>query len=106
MGTFLEPAGYKKKDAFKFAKRAYDVRSGVAHGGELPKNIRISGRSDEVLIHDFVQELTGLVRASLKRAVGLYASTSDFATTEYWENLLFKNLDGRQSQKFLRVTAD
>lgn len=87
---FLEATGRDRRSTFKFVKRAYDLRSTVAHGGAPPDAISIAGR-DKIPLHEFVDELGNLMRASLIRATDEYAAHTDFATGTYWDRMLLSS---------------
>jgi hypothetical protein len=73
---------------FRFLKAAYDLRSTVAHGDALPKKVRVPHRG-EVPTADFLNELGDLMRDVMRTAIDKFASTTGFATSVYWESLLF-----------------
>jgi hypothetical protein len=85
--SFLEKEELDRKTIYKFMKRAYDLRSRVAHGGTLPSTVKIEGR-DEIPIYQFVEELGSYMRVSFKRATRKYSSDTSFGTTAYWDGLL------------------
>lgn len=73
---------------FRFLKASYDLRSTVAHGGSLAEKVHVAGRGD-IPTPEFLTELEGLMRDLLRTAVEKFATTAGFATSEYWERLLF-----------------
>jgi hypothetical protein len=86
-GTMLEATGRHRRPTFMFMKRAYDLRSTVAHGGSAPPEVKVRERGN-VPLHQFVSELGQLMRDALLQAVREYASRSNFATSEFWDELL------------------
>jgi hypothetical protein len=88
---FLQETSPNRRDTYRFAKKAYDLRSRVAHGGKLPISIRISGRESAISMNTFVDELAALMQNSIRRAIDLFATDREFGTAEYWDELLFSS---------------
>lgn len=86
-GAFLEGSELQRRSTFKFMKKAYDLRSKVAHGGVLGQEVSVPERGT-VPVGQFVDELGGVMRAALRKAVFEYSSQSNFATQEFWDELL------------------
>jgi len=82
-GVLLEGGDRSRRNTVQFMRRAYDLRSVIAHGGPPPSVVKIAG--DEVTISRFVDELGSLMRAALTKAVGLYVTDPTFGTAEYWD---------------------
>ncbi|MCH8901091.1 MAG: hypothetical protein IIC88_02220 [Chloroflexi bacterium] len=91
-GALLEASGRNRRSTFKFMKKAYDLRSTVAHGGTVEQEIQVHERG-RVRLSQFVVELAQLMREALKKAVREYSSQSNFATQPYWDELLLGPLE-------------
>jgi hypothetical protein len=79
--------GRDRRRTFKLFKRAYDLRSRVAHGGSLDPAVSLDAQAS-VPLSEFVNELGHAMRDALRAAVHLYAADRTFATTEYWDTLI------------------
>ena len=86
-GALLEGSGLQRRSTFKFMKKAYDLRSKVAHGGDLGQEVSVPERGS-VPIGQFVDDLAQMMREALRKAVEEYSSQSNFATQPYWDGLL------------------
>ena len=87
MAALLEANGRHRRTTFKFVKRAYELRSEIAHGGSAPPEVKVRERGN-VPLQQFVNELGELMREALVQAVQEYASRSNFATSAFWDDLL------------------
>jgi len=71
----------KRLEAFKTAKKLYDIRSHIAHGGE-PKDIeRINGKDMNII------ETMILARSALRNVISIFLnnpSKPDFTEPDYW----------------------
>lgn len=85
---FLETGGADRLALHKFMKRAYELRSGIAHGGSSPAAVKVPGRSDEVPLHEFVDELSAVMGRALRTAIPLYLSDPAFGSSDYWDLLI------------------
>ena len=86
--VFIEGRAPQQAAVFKFIKKAYDLRSTIAHGGSPASPVKVPGRSSAIPLHEFVEELGSVMRRVLVRAIGLYSKSSDFGKPEYWESLI------------------
>ncbi len=86
--AFLNSIGRPRRATFKFMKRAYDLRSEIAHGGNAPQEVSVPGQRN-VSLSQFVNDLGQLMRDCFRRAVEEYGARPDFATHDYWDDLLF-----------------
>ena len=91
-GALLEASGRHRRSTFKFMKKAYDLRSEIVHGGTTKQEVQVPERG-RVRLRQFVAELSQLMREALKIAVWEYSSQSDFATQQYWDELLLGPLE-------------
>jgi hypothetical protein len=71
-------------------KRAYDVRSGIAHGGSSPAAIKVPGLDTPMPMHEFIDELSSTMRRALQRAIPLYLSDPRFGTSDFWDSLIVR----------------
>ena len=85
----LEDDVEKKTSVYRFVKKAYGLRSAVAHGSNLPRTVDLPSRPD-IPIHEFISELSDLMRRFLKRAIELYGTDPSFATAEYWDRVILQ----------------
>jgi hypothetical protein len=86
--SLLGPTLDERLRLFRFMGRAYDARSVIVHGG-VPKQKdlrRVNGVSGSV--HEFADDLEGVIRESLHRAIRLLASDEPFPPD--WEKLMFE----------------
>ena len=88
--TLLEEEPERRAELFKFMRAAYAQRSYIAHGGPSREKIKVSGRTQEVPINEFVEELSGVIRKALQQAILMYTKDSTFATSEYWDSLILR----------------
>ena len=82
----LESTGRQRRPTFKFMKRAYDLRSTVAHGGRPPLEVGVDG--EPISFGAFVDELGKLMRDLVTMAATQYVSDPQFGTGPYWDRLL------------------
>ena len=66
--------------------RAYDLRSRVVHGADLPLSVKVDGSKLE--ISAFIARLSEVVRECLVISVHEYATNKNFATAAYWDELI------------------
>lgn len=85
--VLLEETGIDRRSAFTLIKKAYNLRSTIAHGGTAPTTVKVAGR-DEMPLGEFVEELNGLIREALRKAVELYPIEPKFGTAAYWDERL------------------
>jgi hypothetical protein len=86
--VFLEKDASEQIALRKFVKKAYDIRSGIAHGGPADSQIKVPDRTPAVPLHEFVDELGAVMRRSFIKAIALYSSDPSFGKPEYWERLI------------------
>jgi hypothetical protein len=83
---FCESSNWDRRAVFRIMNAAYDVRSGVVHGGKGTTEEKLpDGR--RVPIHEFTTEVAELVRVGLVKAVTLLASGVEFRQSAYWIEL-------------------
>jgi hypothetical protein len=87
MALFLEPNGRDRHSTFRFVRTAYKLRSGIAHGGNPPTEVTVP-KSGTLPFAQFVDELAGLMRDSLRLAIDRFRSDSSFGSAEWWDALI------------------
>jgi hypothetical protein len=84
---FLERAGRDRRDTFRFMRKAYELRSRISHGGSIPTEVHLSPEVTTP-IHAFLEELTAIIRDTIKIAVEMYGSEPGFGRAEWWDALI------------------
>jgi hypothetical protein len=79
----VEAGGAKRRDVFKFVKRAYDVRSTIVHGGTPEKKDLKNVAGEKVELQAFADEATEIVRRLLRQVTEEIEDTGRFAVD--WE---------------------
>lgn len=87
MALLLETVGRDRHSTFRFVRAAYKLRSGIAHGGNPPREVRVP-ECGAIPLAQFVDELARLMRDGLRLAVDRYGSDSSFGSAEWWERLI------------------
>jgi Apea-like HEPN len=79
----VEAGGAKRREVFKFVKRAYDVRSTIVHGGTPEKKDLKNVAGEKVELQAFADEATEIVRRLLRQVTEEIEDTGRFAVD--WE---------------------
>lgn len=82
----LEKEGFNPRKVLKVFTVAYNLRSVVAHGGEISEPIKCDG--EEMAAREFLDRAAELMRAALRVATLKYRSDS-FGTSDFWDSLVF-----------------
>jgi hypothetical protein len=85
--AFTDGANEHRRAVARFMRKAYDVRSGVVHGGELAEGDLRGLTGAPVPVNEFAADLEAVVRDGLQKAVRLQASGDGFPPV--WDDLLF-----------------
>lgn len=71
---FIEGVGLTRRDVQKQLRRAYNVRSSVAHGDDARKGDLKSATDEQLTLDQFVAETEDLVRVAVRRAIDCVGS--------------------------------
>ncbi len=84
---FIESSEYSRREIFKHMKRAYDVRSVIAHGGGEPDDPKLlrSPKDAALSLQDFTKLTEHLLRMALKKRIEI-AKIAGSPPID-WENL-------------------
>lgn len=85
---FLGTDTADRQEVLRFMKRAYDIRSGIAHGKASVAAVTLPGGSAEIPMSQFVDELGKMMRQSLSKAVQQYPKDATFGMSEFWDRLI------------------
>jgi hypothetical protein len=92
---FTETGGEARKKVFRQMRAAYDLRSTIAHGGDVTK-VKIPKRAEggSTPLEEFVWTIQAYMRFAICKAVGLAASPDTPTELVRWDELIF-NADGK-----------
>ena len=82
----LGASGHGWREIQAVVSRAYNLRSLVVHGADLPPSVNVDGSKLEITA--FIARLSEVIRECLVVSVHEYATNKDFATTAYWDELI------------------
>jgi hypothetical protein len=93
-------AGWDRREVRDHMKRAYDLRSVVAHGGEpKPKDVKV--KDQQVSLSEFVRMTEEIVRGALHKAMQQLSSDSDRLSIA-WEDLVLPEFSGPEDNREMR----
>jgi hypothetical protein len=82
----LATGGSPWRESYNVFGKAYDLRSTIVHGGDVPETLNLDGH--KINISEFLSRLIELIREALAISTHEYATNKDFATTKYWDQLV------------------
>src|SRR5258706_5322040 len=89
---FLANAPESQRTVFRWVRDAYDLRSKLAHGGDV-SSAKLPKRPDETRldIEEFVAAIQTYIRLALVRAIHLVNDPSAPKNLVEWDDLVFGN---------------
>jgi len=88
---FIDQPEYTRRQLFKHMTRAYDVRSGIVHGGGEPDRDLLKGPTDAPLsLPEFTKVTEHLLRVAIKKGIDM-AQTAGSPCVD-WEALIMPNV--------------
>jgi len=82
---FIEHQNYVEHGIFRLMRRAYNARSAIVHGGDLPRDTSLPDNPSADL-SIFIDAIEELVRLGLRKALSM---NENMRQAEFWDALIF-----------------
>jgi hypothetical protein len=93
---FADGGADERRRVLTFVRKAYRTRSGIVHSGKLDESKLRTLQGDAATVAEFADDLEGVLRLALRKAVRLVASGMVFPPE--WDDLLFPPDASREAQ--------